>query len=385
MFNIPKDENGIRPIVNLSRLSKASTGAHPAKLCSVFQLIDKPIWEKDLWYVKLDFAQAFYNIPMAKAARHLLTFKVGNNFYRFRRLPFGLGCAPFICQTFLMAIVRYIRKSTPFVWGHIDDLLIAHKSSEALKDLVRKLSDKCAKAGWRLSLKKCVLTPARSVTFLGCTWCSSGITRDGETTRTLRALIATLETNPVRGEKEKQVIKGYMSYYLQFAGKVHSIVDRFVEGRDVEANASLLRELVEIDSVEFRSKAQGSLGVYADATPIKLAGMIMKDDNNIPVTLIETKNWHCSLPIIEAETRAILLALDKLVEMKRYHRFRVQVFTDSTSALFFFKRATCRFSKLDSGTIGELLVRRSRLCQYFDLDMFYVSTDLNPADYYSRH
>ena len=190
----------------------------------------------------------------------------------------------------------------------------------------------------------------------------------------------------MRGEKEKQVIKGYMSYYLQFAGKVHSIVERFVEGRDVEANASLLSELVKIDAVEFRSAAQGSLVVYADATPVKLAGMIMKDlDNNIPVTLVETKNWHCSLPIIEAEIRAILLALDKLVEMKRYHRFRVQVFTDSTPALFFFKRATCRFSTLNSDTIGELLVRRARLCQYFDLDLNYVSTDLNPADYYSRH
>ena len=213
----------------------------------------------------------------------------------------------------------------------------------------------------------------------------SGITRDGETTRTLRALIASLETTPMRGEKEKQVIKGYMSYYLQFAGKMHSIVDRFVEGKDVEAHASLLKELVEIDSVEFRSAAQGSLVVYANATPIKLAGMIMKDLDNKPVTLVETKNWHCSLPIIEAEIRAILLALDKLVEMKRYHRFRVQVFTDATPALFFFKRATCTFSKLGSATIGELLLRRSRLCQYFDLDMNYVSTDLNPADYYSRH
>ena len=113
--------------------------------------------------------------------------------------------------------------------------------------------------------------------------------------------------------------------------------------------------------------------------------MIKKDLGYIPVTLVETKNWHCSLRKIEAEIRAMLLALDKLVEMKRYHRCRVQVFTDSTRALFFFKRATCRFSKLGSDTIGELLVKRSRLCQTFDLDMNYVSTDLNPADYFSRH
>ena len=45
-----------------------------------------------------------------------------------------------------------------------------------------------------------------------------------------------------------------------------SIVDRFVEGRDVEPMPMpmpmpMLKELVEIDSVEFRSAAQGSLMV----------------------------------------------------------------------------------------------------------------------------
>ena len=158
LFNVPKDENGVRPIVNLSQLSKRLTGAFPVRLCSVFQLVDKPMWEKDLWYVKLDFAQAFYNIPIAKASRSLLTFKVGNSFYRFRRMPFGLGCAPYVCQTFLLAMMKYIREYTPFVWGNIDDLLIAHQSNEVLVNLVRKLWDKCARAGWRFSLKKCVLT-----------------------------------------------------------------------------------------------------------------------------------------------------------------------------------------------------------------------------------
>ena len=60
------------------------------------------------------------------------------NFYLFRPLPFGLGCAPFIFQTFLIAIVKYILKSTPYVWGHIDDLLIAHKSTGTFSQLVRK-------------------------------------------------------------------------------------------------------------------------------------------------------------------------------------------------------------------------------------------------------
>ena len=71
-------------------------------------------------------------IHIEEESRLLLTFRVVGRLWRFRVMPFGLGIAPYVCQTFLGAIIRYIRRFTKHVAGYIDDILIGHRSKAKL-------------------------------------------------------------------------------------------------------------------------------------------------------------------------------------------------------------------------------------------------------------
>lgn len=109
-------------------------------LVSLFQLLDRSAclggWPANMWYVKFDFSQAFFNIPVKRESRRFLAFKVDGKCYRFRVLSFGLREAAFVCQTHLESIMTYIRSFGVMVHGHIDDLLVGSPSSRQLITIV---------------------------------------------------------------------------------------------------------------------------------------------------------------------------------------------------------------------------------------------------------
>ena len=93
-------------------------------------------------YVKLDFKQAFFNIPKHPKARHITPFFYGGQYFRLKKMPFGISLAPYVCKRFLSEILTYIKKFTPFTWGHIDDILIAHENGEYLKKIINSVIEK---------------------------------------------------------------------------------------------------------------------------------------------------------------------------------------------------------------------------------------------------
>jgi hypothetical protein len=160
----------------------------PQVLPSVFQYAEMTLWEPNLHWVKIDFSQAYFNIPIARTHRKYLSFKVGTKTYRFKVLPFGLGIAPWICQTFLAAIVKWVKQFTKFVVGHIDDLLIGHSDPVKLTKIVDNLVSKLVKACWDPNWDKSILVPTPEVKFLNALWTQTGVKRlekDSEKVRTM--------------------------------------------------------------------------------------------------------------------------------------------------------------------------------------------------------
>ena len=86
MFLIRKASGKARPIIDhMVKYSDTPKMVLP----SVFQLVRKKIWEQGMWYLKLDFKSAFYNIPVHIKSQHLFNFCHQGKFYKFTRLPFG--------------------------------------------------------------------------------------------------------------------------------------------------------------------------------------------------------------------------------------------------------------------------------------------------------
>ena len=199
---------------------------------------------------------------------------------------------------------------------------------------------------------------------------------------------------------------GFLNYYLQFAGKIHTIVQRLVETSGIDRArafflARFLRSQCKFDTIRFRAATRGNLTVYADATPEKMAAIILFDPSIKlgPVALLEAlklgkyrpdqvdilqRKAERSLPIIEAEIRALFLALERLMADGLYGWYLITLYTDSMPALYFMKKGSSRFKTWDDHKVCELLTWRNRFDTYFDLDIHYVDTKENPADYYSR-
>ena len=176
MFLIRKASGKARPIIDLHHMVKFSDTPKMV-LPSIFQLVRRKIWEQGMWYLKLDFKSAFYNIPVHAKSQHLFNFAHQGKFYKFTRLPFGAPISPFFMQRFLNAIIHWIRLSVPYAWGHMDDIIIADQNPHTLATLSKTLQAKLTAVKWILNEEKSQLSPAKSVIFLGAYWRQTGITR----------------------------------------------------------------------------------------------------------------------------------------------------------------------------------------------------------------
>ena len=109
MFVIRKGEDSFRPIFNYAAMTphlKSPSFVLP----SVYQVVRRKRWPTNLWFAKIDFAQAFFNINLHPKSRMVTGFQVNGTRYQFRYMPFGISIAPFVCQTLLNAIMETIKK-----------------------------------------------------------------------------------------------------------------------------------------------------------------------------------------------------------------------------------------------------------------------------------
>jgi hypothetical protein len=138
----------------------------------------------------------------------------------FKVLPFGMSCSPFVSQMFLNAIMKKIRHYCPQSWGHIDDILVSHRNRSKLAILTFRLRRWLKQAGWPLNKSKSQLKPNKTIEFLGATWGQTGVQRPK---KALSKLIKLIKTIPrLTTEKSIMRTRGYLNYYLAFAGPVQS-------------------------------------------------------------------------------------------------------------------------------------------------------------------
>jgi len=113
-----------------------------------------------------------------------------------------------------------------------------------------------------INAKKCVLNPVPKLSFLGAEWTQSEVMRKAEVDPTLKELIARLQY--MTETKEKQQTRGYLNYYLSFAGKVHSIVNRAL--LEPLGGTKYLYALMEARKVKFRDPEHLHTNLFTDAT-----------------------------------------------------------------------------------------------------------------------
>ena len=365
-FFLLQGKDKVRPIFNYSQLTKS---LNPPKFClpSLYQIIKRNDWQNNLYYIKLDFKQAFFNLNLSPKAKHLTTFIYNKEYFCFNFLPFGLATAPFVAQMCLNQITAFIRRYTKWVWGHIDDIIIAHTSKEVLNNLVKALLEKLARIKWEINFKKSSLTPKKSINFLGAIWNQYGVKRCEDITLRLPGIISLTRT--ITKHKSLQKIRGFLNYYLCYSKYFNTLINKFISN-PISLHRFMLA-LVEIDFIPFETSYNENIEIFSDATPTQIGAYV----NNIP---FRAKIKHSNIMV--SETLAATLAI---LQAKQFTNVKIHV--DNIATLGFLRKGAAKF--LNALTIEEhfiFLLLRYHMDTFYNISSFYINTLLNPADYLSR-
>lgn len=377
IFFVPKGKSSIRPVIDYSHLTNFLP-VPKMHLPNIFQLIDKYEWEPGLFYIKLDFSAAFFNIPLHEKSKYVTCFRYKSEYYVFNRLPFGISIAPYAMQQFLNCIVNFIRRFTKFCWGHIDDIIIGHKDPEVLRGIFAKLEPLLTLVSWRLNPEKSVTEPTPEVKFLGSMWGPDKVVRTKEASRNLIQVLKAIQYIRLTG-RPLQRVRGYLNYYLSFGGRFFSYVNRVIM---LENKTPYLRKLLKIaakDSIVFKKKRlKKEATIASDATLHQLAAI------SIDFPHIYAVKITSSLSILMNELKASFLAIS-LFQIhfinSGYNHLLIRI--DNKAVVSLWNKGRCKW-RIDLTDLYKILYKIDKYKRRYNITAAYIPSDSNPADALSR-
>ncbi|KAA6322723.1 MAG: putative reverse transcriptase, partial [Streblomastix strix] len=120
------------------------------------------------WMIKIDLESAFHHIQVDKELRPFLGFSFNQKYFLYKAMCFGIKHAPLVFHKTLRPVIRFIREVVKVrIISYCDDIIFLHQDLEELKEKKQQIINILANFGWKISVKKSVLEPARVVEFLG--------------------------------------------------------------------------------------------------------------------------------------------------------------------------------------------------------------------------
>ena len=175
-------------------------------------------------FSKLDLAEAYLQIPLDEQSNELTVINTHQGLYKFKRLPFGLSCAPAVFHKLIEQLVGDI----PGVACYLDDIVVTGRSEQDHLNNLQKTMDKLNVSGLRLKLEKCQFFQD-SVTYLGHILDREGIRPHPDK---IKAITAMPEP---QNQSELRSFLGMVQYY-----------DRFIPG--LATNCAVLYDLLQKNS-----------------------------------------------------------------------------------------------------------------------------------------
>ncbi|KAA6361671.1 MAG: putative reverse transcriptase [Streblomastix strix] len=165
-FAIAKSEpRKWRKIMDCSLLNKFLQATHfimedVSNLRSILQPKDQMI--------KIDLESAFHHIQVVKELRPFLGFSFNQKYFLYKAMCFGVKHAPLVFHKTLCSLIKFIREVIKVrIISQCDDIIFLHQYLEKLKKKKQQVINILTIFGWKISVNKSVLEPARVAEFLG--------------------------------------------------------------------------------------------------------------------------------------------------------------------------------------------------------------------------
>lgn len=316
MVPVLKPDDDIRICLDMRAANKAIIREnHP--LPTMEQLIPK--FGKAKFFSKLDIKNAFHQIELDENSREITTFITSKGLYRYKRLMFGISCAPEHFQK----IMEKMLLSCEGVVNFIDDIVVfgrdKNEHDARLQNVLTVLKDNNV----LLNKSKCVFN-ATSIQFLGHELSPSGI-------KPLEKYIKTIESfRPPETIEEIQSFLGLINFVGKWIPNLSTLTEpiRQLLRQKIHKNAKITEfwqkeQAVAFDELKKCLSKIPTLGYYdpqdrtqviADASPVGLGAVLIQHDEKGPrviafgsKSLTDVEKRYCQT---EKEALALVWAIE---------------------------------------------------------------------------
>ena len=169
LFTVPKtsDTGGERVVIDLSFLN-LHIHCLTFKMYTVSKLRNSI--PKGAYFTSIDISDAFHHIPIHTRFQKYLAFTHEGKLFFFQAMPFGINIGPRIFSLIATEAVKYLHNIGISASVYIDDWLLWNKSPRALTLQTLTTVNFLQRLGFTLNLKKSLLEPSPTITYLGISW-----------------------------------------------------------------------------------------------------------------------------------------------------------------------------------------------------------------------
>ncbi|CAH2107517.1 unnamed protein product [Euphydryas editha] len=281
---ILKDNGEVRVCVDMRRANSAILRENHPLPCMENLL---PKIKKAQYFSKLDIKNAFHQVELHPDSRYLTTFITSNGLYRYKRLMFGVTCAPELFQKILEKMLIRCEGAVNF----IDDILIWGSTEEEHDSRLTKVKDILKENNVLLNQDKCIYK-VEKINFLGHELTSKGV-------KPLPKYIKSIsEFRVPKTIEELQSFLGLVNYINKWIPNLALMTEPIKEilRRKLGKKANIEEYWTHKQNKAFTKLKEAlsgiqNLGYYdvndktqviADASPVGLGAVLVQIDNNGP-------------------------------------------------------------------------------------------------------
>lgn len=314
---VPK-QNDIRVCVDMRRANEAvERENHPLPTMEDFL----PELRTAKYFTKLDVKQAFHQVEIAPSSRDITTFITKKGLFRYKRLMFGITCAPEIFQK----IMEQILKGCDGCLNYMDDVIVFAPTKESHETRLRNVIQRLNEFNVTLNKEKCVYG-VNEIDFLGHRLSSDGIKPTHD------KILAIKQFREPHSTEEVRSFLGLVNYLGKFIPNLATVSEplrrlikdnaNFEWNTEQQKSFEMLKGCISEESTLGYYNINDRTQVIADASPVGLGSILIQfNDNGVPRVICYANRSLTDVERRYAQTEKEALALIWAVERFHYYLF----------------------------------------------------------------
>lgn len=230
------------------------------------------------FFSKLDVKQAFHQIELAPEARPITTFITRKGLFRYKRLMFGISCAPEIFQK----IMEKLLAKCEGCLNYVDDIIIYGQTEESHNTRLKAVMETLRENNVALNVDKCV-TGVKQIKFLGHVLSENGISPSMDKIADIKKFRCPRTAEEVRS------FLGLVNYVGKFIPDLATLTYElrilmkkdtdFKWGDKQQAAFDTLKDVLTSDAVLGYFDANDRTRIFVDASPVAVGAVLLQQNS----------------------------------------------------------------------------------------------------------